>query len=116
MIQLLLKAMLTGVLVIVASEIAKRSSLFSAILISLPVTSILAITWVYLDTNNVETATTLSKSIFWMVLPSLFFFIAFPFFVKVGLQFYSALAASSASMVAVYWGYVFVIKKIGINL
>ncbi len=101
MIQLLLKAFLTGAVVVVATEIAKISSLFSAILVSLPLTSILAMVWIYVDTHNVETTTVLSKSIFWMVLPSLLFFLMFPFFLKLGLQFYSALALSSALMAGV---------------
>ena len=41
------KALLSGVIIALASEIARRSSLLGAVLISLPLTSILALIWAY---------------------------------------------------------------------
>ena len=83
MIYLILKALLTGAVVVAISEISKRSSLFAAVLASLPLTSLLAFVWMYAEgrgtSETVEEIRKLSVGIFWMVLPSLFFFVCFPF-------------------------------------
>ena len=70
MIQYGLKILVTAVLVVVIAETAKRWSLAGAILASLPVTSILAMVWLYWDTGDVEKVSQLSYSIFWVVAPS----------------------------------------------
>jgi hypothetical protein len=61
------KVFLTAILVVLISEISKRSSLIEAILASLPMVSILAFIWLYIDTKSVEKISELSTSIFWLV-------------------------------------------------
>ena len=73
--QYLIKIIVTAVLVVLISEAAKRWTLLGAIIASLPLTSILAMVWLYLDTKNVEKVATLSWGIFWVVIPSLAFFV-----------------------------------------
>ena len=72
------KALLSGVIIALASEIARRSSLLGAVLISLPLTSILALIWLYRDTRDTDEVADLSWSILWVVVPSLVFFIVLP--------------------------------------
>ena len=67
----LAKVAITALLVVAISEIAKRSSLMGALLASLPLTSILAFIWLYLETGSGEKVAALSASILWLVLPSL---------------------------------------------
>ena len=74
----LLKALLSGAIIAVASEATQRSSLLGAILVSLPLTSILAITWLYRDTHDTAEVVDLSWSILWVIVPSLLFFIVLP--------------------------------------
>lgn len=116
MIYLILKTILTGLVVVSVSEIAKRSSLLAAILASLPLTSILAIVWLYIDTNDVDAVKNLSTGIFWMVLPSLLFFLVFPLLIKSGMRFYPALIMSCAAMSIVYWAYTAALRTVGIQL
>ncbi len=78
MLETALKVLLTSVLVVASSEAAKRSSLLGAIIVSLPLTSILALSWLYADTRDPEKVAALASNIFWMVLPSLALFIALP--------------------------------------
>ncbi len=66
---LIVKGVLSGALVVGVSEIAKRSTLFAAVFASLPLTSILAMIWLYLDSDSTESVRALSIGIFWMVLP-----------------------------------------------
>jgi hypothetical protein len=115
MLYLFLKALITGLVVAGVSEIGRRSSLMAGILASLPLTSLLALIWLYIDTSDAKATAQLSTSIFWMVLPSLFFFVAFPLLIKSGLGFYPALVSASVSMVLVYWGYLQLLGKFGVS-
>ncbi len=113
---LLLKAGLTGIIVVAISELSKRSSVLAAILASLPLSSVLAFVWLYADTKDVEAVRQLSYGIFWMVLPSLAFFLILPFLLRAGVKFYPALLVSSLSLAILYAGYVRVLGYFEIQL
>ena len=102
MTTLLIKVLVTAILVVAISELAKRSSLASALLASLPLTSLLALIWLYRDTGNALQAAELARGIFWLVLPSLAFFVVFPTAVKAGWNFWPAMGAGIAVTLAAY--------------
>ena len=87
MSQYLIKVLLTALLVVAIAEIAKRSTLMGAVLASLPLTSILAIVWLYTDTGDVARVAELAGSVFWLVLPSLALFMVLPAALKAGWSF-----------------------------
>jgi predicted permease len=91
-VYLLFKALLSGAVIAIASELARRSSLMGAILISLPLSSILAAIWLYRDTNDTDEVASLSWSILWVVVPSLVFFVVLPAALRGGVSFWPALA------------------------
>lgn len=107
----LVKVILSALIIVLVSEISKRSSLMGALLASLPLTSLLAILWIYIETKNTETIRALSLNVFWLVLPSLLFFLALPFFIKVKIPFFMSLFLSSSLTVAGYLIMVHVMKK-----
>lgn len=111
-----LKIAVTALIVVGVSELAKRFSLFAAILASLPLTSILAMIWLYIETNDGPKVAALSNGIFWMVLPSLLFFLVFPGFMKLGMKLPWAMTSASIVMVITYTGYIFTLRKFGINI
>ncbi len=88
----------------------------AAILASLPLTSILAMIWLYRDTKNVGKISRLSIDIFWAVLPSLLFFIALPLLLKTGMKFAWAMSLSALIMFIGYTVYAFVLGKFGIKI
>ncbi|PKL42742.1 MAG: hypothetical protein CVV41_11955 [Candidatus Riflebacteria bacterium HGW-Riflebacteria-1] len=100
--QYLIKIVITALLVVGISEASKRNQYAGAILASLPVTSILAISWFYYETASKEQTAALSTSIMWMVVPSLAFFIALPLLLRRDFSFLSALGISSAVTFASY--------------
>ncbi len=102
MMYFLLKTIITALIVASVSELARRYSLFAAAIASLPLTSILALIWLYEDTKDVSKIAALSHDILWLVAPSLLFFIALPLLIQAGLKFYPALAASCVIMSASY--------------
>lgn len=113
---LLLKAVISGVVIAAASEIARRSTLLGAILVSLPLTSILALTWLYRDTEDVEQVASLSTSILWVIVPSLAFFVALPVALRKGLDFPFAMLVACAITALVYGLWVYAAKSLGIEL
>jgi hypothetical protein len=94
MLENVIKALLTGILVIAISEVAKRSTVLGAIIASIPLTSVLAIVWLYAETGDGEKIAALSTSILWFVLPSLVLFIALPLMLRSGMNFWLSLALS----------------------
>ena len=66
MTQLIGKGLLAGSIVVAASEIAKRSALFGALVVSLPLTSILAMMALYQDTRDAELVANFAESIVWL--------------------------------------------------
>lgn len=116
MLAAVLKIALTAVLVVAIAEVAKRSSLMGAVLASIPLTSVLAMIWLYADTGDTEKVAQLSAGIFWLVLPSLVLFIALPLMLRAGWPFAASLVAAGALTVASYFLMLAVLQRFGISL
>ena len=54
MLYLAAKALLSGIIIAIASEIAKRSPALGALILSLPLVSILAFIWLWRETSDAE--------------------------------------------------------------
>lgn len=112
----LVKIIVTTVLIVIISEVAKRSSLIGAILASIPLVSVLAMIWLYVDTGDVGKVSELATSIFWLVIPSLALFVTLPVLLGYGMNFYLSVGLSIAVTVACYWGMLSVLDRFGIQL
>ena len=112
----LIKIAVTTILIVTVSEIAKRSSMVGGILASVPLVSVLAILWLYIDTKDVNKVSALSSSIFWLVLPSLALFLVLPLLLKNGLNFYLSLGVSVAITVVCYFLMVLALNHLGVKL
>jgi len=111
-----LKVLVTSVLVVAVSEVAKRSTLFGAILASIPLTSVLAMIWLYIDTGDAEKVARLAAGIFWLVLPSLVLFVSLPLLIRGGVEFYASLAVSIALTVGAYFAMLYTLSLAGIEI
>ena len=116
MIYNIVKILISAILIALISEVSKRSTFFGAILASIPLVSVMAMIWLYFDTNDSLQVVQLSKSIFWLVIPSLVLFITFPFFIRLQLSFYTALSASLIAMVITYFITIALLDKFDIHL
>ena len=116
MIYNIVKILISAILIALISEVSKRSTFFGAILASIPLVSVMAMIWLYFDTNDSLQVVQLSKSIFWLVIPSLVLFITFPFFIRLQLPFYTALSASLIAMVITYFITIAILDKFDIHL
>lgn len=112
----LVKIAVTTVLIVLISEIAKRSSFMGALLASIPLVSVLAMVWLYVDTKDVDKVTSLATSVFWLVLPSLALFITLPLLLKQGLNFYLSMTLAIGITIGCYGLMVMVLNHFGIRL
>ena len=110
-----LKIALTTAIIVAVSELAKRSSFWAAALASLPLTSLLALVWLYVDTGNTQKVAALSLGIFWLVIPSLLLFVLLPLLLRAGWGFWASLSTSSVATAATYFGMVWVLGRFHIN-
>jgi hypothetical protein len=115
MTHFLVKTFLSAIIIAAASELGKKSSAIGAILAALPLTSLMVMIWLYLDTKDAGKVADLSTGIFWAVLPSFIFFLSLPLLIKNGFRFPSAMALSCALMFAGYTAYVWVLKRVGVQ-
>lgn len=112
----IIKAAISGVLISVVSETAKRSPSLGALIASLPLVSVLGMIWLWRDTKDTERLAAHSEATFWFVLPSLPMFLVLPALLRSGMQFYLALALSCALTMVLYLLMVWGLKKFGIEL
>ncbi len=104
------------VLLITITEIAKRSSFWGAALASLPLTSVFAFVWLYLESGDTQKVLSLSYGIFWLVLPSLVLFISLPLLLRYGLNFWLSLAISCLATSVAYFVMIKLLAVVGIRL
>lgn len=112
----LVKVMITALLVVAVSEVAKRNVVAGALLASIPLISVLAMIWLHLDTGDARRISEFSLGVFWLVLPSLVLFVALPAFLKAGISFYLSLAGSVLLTALAYLGMVWVLGRFGIRI
>ncbi len=112
----LFKIAVTTILIVAISEIAKRSSFIGALLASVPIISLLAMFWLYVDTKDVSKISALATSVFWLVLPSLVLFVTLPQLLKQGLHFYPSISISVGLTAICYWLLFITLNHYGIKL
>jgi hypothetical protein len=113
---LVIKAALSGVIVAAVSEIARRYPGWGGLVASLPLTSLLAMIWLFRDTRDPERVAELSVSTIWFFVPSVPLFIALPMLIRTGLGFWPSMAIVIAGTLVLYslmfWG----APKLGLKL
>jgi uncharacterized membrane protein (GlpM family) len=72
------KYLLTAAVVVLVSELAKRSDRLGAMLAALPLVTVLALIWLYVEQQPQEKIANHAWYTFWYVVPTLPMFLAFP--------------------------------------
>jgi F0F1-type ATP synthase assembly protein I len=101
------KGLLSGAIIVAASEVAKKSTLYGAIIISIPFVSIMSMIWLYSDTKDTAKVAEYADGIVWLVLPSLLLFIIMPYLLRRDWSFEAAmgiglLATTIAYLIGAY--------------
>jgi len=117
------KVLLSAVVILFVTKIQLVSDKLSALLIALPLTSFLAMIWMFHDQKIADKAARVDSIAghawytFWFVLPTMPMFLVLPWMLRRGWGFYPALGANVLLTAALFWLMVFLVKKIaGIEL
>ena len=116
MLYLIIKAALSGMLVALISEIARRYPGWGGLVASLPATSLLAMLWLWRDTGDPERVAALSLGAFWFVLPSLPLFALLPVLLRSGAGFWLSMAVAIAVTLLLYALMFWAAPKVGLKL
>jgi hypothetical protein len=116
MLYLALKALISGVLIAIASEVARRWPTIGGLIVSLPLVSLLAFLWLWRDSRDAVKVAELSTSTFWFILPSMPLFLIFPALLRSGLGFWLTFAISVAITAGLYLAFFWAAPRIGLKL
>jgi hypothetical protein len=115
MLQYIVKVAVSAILIVVVSELAKRNSIWAATVASLPLVSLLAFIWLYVETGDVNRIANLSQGIFWLVLPSLVLLLLFPALIRAGWHFWPSLLASCIATACAYAAMTWLLSRFGMK-
>ncbi len=116
MLYLATKAILSGIIIAIVSEIAKRSPGLGALIASLPLVSILAMIWLWRDTSDTTRIASHAEATFWLVLPTLPMFLLLPWLLRQGTGFWLSLGMSCLLTVCLYLITIWLLPRLGIEI
>lgn len=115
MMYLILKYGTTAAIVVLVSEIAKRSDRIGALIASLPLVTVLTLVWLYVEKQPSEKIANHAYYTFWYVIPTLPMFLIFPYLLK-KFGFWSSISVSVIITIACFGIFALLLEKFGINL
>ena len=116
MLFLLTKYALTALVVVIVSEVAKRSDKIGALLASLPLVTVLVMVWLYVEDQGTDRIAKHAYYTFWYVLPTLPMFLLMPYLLYRGVSFWLALGAGALLTIAAFAATVWLVRHIGVDL
>ena len=112
---LIIKYLITAGLVVLVSELAKRSDKLGGLLAALPLISVLSLIWLYMEQQPEVKIANHAYYTFWYTLPTLPMFLLFPYLLpKWG--FVLTLLSCALFTIFVFLGFAMILKRFGIVL
>jgi uncharacterized membrane protein (GlpM family) len=87
MTYLVIKAVVSGLIIAIVSEVSRKAPALGALIVSLPLVSLLAMMWLWNDTQDTARLADHAQATFWYVLPSLPMFLVLPWLLRAGYGF-----------------------------
>lgn len=115
MIWLITKYLMTAAMVVVVSEVAKRSDRLGGLIAALPLVTLVALVWLHVENQPAEKIANHARYTFWYVVPTLPMFLAFPFLLP-RLGFWLTLLASVVITVVCFAVFAWAVKPLGVDL
>lgn len=112
---LIIKYLLTAGVVVLVSEMVKRSDKLGGLIAALPLVTFLALIWLYVEQQPTEKIANHAWYTFWYVVPTLPMFLAFPMLLE-RIGFWPALLASVVITVICFVIFSFIVRQFGIDL
>ena len=116
MLALVVRALLSGAMIVAIAEIGKRLPALAALVASLPLVSVLGMILLWHARPDAENMAVHAEATFWYVLPSLPMFLMMPMLLRHGLPFWLALAAGCALTVALYLAMIHFGPRLGLKV
>ena len=109
------KYFLTAGVVVLVSELANRSDRLGGFFAALPLVTVLALIWLYVENQSQEKIANHAWYTFWYVIPTLPMFLAFPLLLpRIG--FWSSLLACIVITIVCFGLFGLVARRFGIEL
>ncbi len=112
---LITKYLVTAAVVVLVSELAKRSDKLGGLIAALPLVTVLALIWLYVEKQPTEKIANHAWYTFWYVVPSLPMFLIFPALLS-RLGFWWALLACAAISIMCFVVFALIVRRFGIEL
>ncbi|EIL99642.1 hypothetical protein RHOFW104T7_05880 [Rhodanobacter thiooxydans] len=112
---LVTKYLVTAAVVVLVSEVAKRSDRLGGLIAALPLVTVLALIWLYVERQPQVKIANHAWYTFWYVVPTLPMFLAFPVLLP-RLGFWPTLLACALITVACFWLFALLVRRFGIDL
>jgi len=112
---LIIKYLITAAVVVLVSEIAKRSDQMGALIASLPLITFLVLIWLHMENQSAEKISNHAYYTFWYVIPTLPMFLVFPYLYQ-HFGFWSALGSCALLTISLFFLWALLLKQFGINL
>jgi hypothetical protein len=100
--QLAAKALLAGVMIAAIAELGRRLPAMAALVASLPLVSVLGMVFLWHARPDAENMAVHAQATFWYVLPSLPMFLAIPWMLRSGINFWLALVLGCLLTLGLY--------------
>ncbi|MGZ8209721.1 MAG: DUF3147 family protein [Burkholderiales bacterium] len=113
---LLTKYAITAFVIVLVSELAKRSDKVGALIASLPMVTVMVMIWLYVEHQGTEKIANHAYYTFWYVLPTLPMFLLVPYLLRNGLNFWLALSAGAALTIVLFAGMIVAVRHFGVDL
>ncbi len=112
---IIFKYLLTAGVVVLISEVAKRSDRLGGLIAALPLVTVLALIWLYVENQSSEKISNHAYYTFWYVLPTLPMFLIFPYLLK-KFGFWITLSLSMMITLIIFYIFAKVMKSFGVEL
>ncbi|MFZ6691773.1 DUF3147 family protein [Undibacterium sp. SXout20W] len=115
MLWTIVKFLLTSAVVVLVSEVAKRSDRIGGLIAALPLVTILTLIWLHLENQSNDKIANHAWFTFWYVVPTLPMFLAFPWCLA-RFGFWPALLCAAILSVICFFVFALVVRRFGIVL
>jgi len=109
------KYLLTAGMVVLISEIAKRSDRLGGLIAALPLVTVLTLSWLYIENQSSDKIANHAYYTFWYVLPTLPMFLIFPYLLK-KFGFWTTLSLSMVLTLVIFYFFAKIMKFFGVEL
>ena len=110
------KFIVSALVIVFVTKIQLFHDRLSALLVALPLTSVIAMVWMRVEGQEKERIANHAEGTFWFVLPTLPMFLVLPWMLRQGWSFGWALAANCCLTVGLFFLLVWALKPFNIRL